>query len=66
MKIERAAFPGWNDHPVYRVWSFSDFTELSKWMDENSVNKFLLSAGGRNGYVFQIRDNHAWFALRWL
>jgi hypothetical protein len=65
MKVKPTTYPGWNTYPVYRVKSYDDMIEISKWMNKNKVDSFLLSSGV-NGYTFQVRKNHEWFALRWL
>ena len=65
MKIQRTSYPGWNNHPVYCVSTSEDWWELGQWMRQNSVEYFLLSSGSP-GYTFQIRENHSWFALRWV
>ena len=65
MKVERTTFPGWSNHPSYLVRSYDDYLEVSKWMNKNQVENFLLSSGSY-GYTFQVRKNHEWFALRWL
>ncbi len=64
MKVERSGYSGWNDYPVYRVSLFQDWLDLIGWMKENRVEHFLLSSG-YSGYVFQVKSNHEWFALRW-
>lgn len=61
-KVERTTFPGWNKHPVYSCRA-EHYEELTQWMRENQVDEFLLESGLR--YVWQVRTNHAWFALRW-
>jgi hypothetical protein len=62
--VERSGYSGWNDYPVYRVRSFQDWLDLIGWMKENHVEHFLLSSG-YGGYVFQVKSNAEWFALRW-
>jgi hypothetical protein len=65
MKIEPTTYPGWNNYPVYRVKSYDDYVEICSWMNKNKVESFLLGTGSI-GYIFQVRKNHEWFALRWL
>ncbi len=65
MKVEAHSYPGWSDHPSYRVSTFEDWKELCFWMYKWKVEHFLLSSGS-NGYVFQVRKNHEWFVLKWL
>lgn len=65
MKIEKTKYPGWDQHPVYRVGSFSDYQSIRDWMDQNIVEHFLLSSGGL-GYTFQVKSKHDWFMLKWL
>ena len=55
-KVEKTSYPGWN--------KTEDWREVSSWMYENESDHFLLSSGS-SGYVFQVRANHEWFALRW-
>jgi hypothetical protein len=62
--VESSSYSGWNDYPVYRVRSFQDWLDLIGWMKENHVEHFLLSSG-YGGYVFQVKTNAEWFALRW-
>lgn len=64
MKVERTSYPGWSNHPAYRVSSYSDYLEISAWMCKNKIESFLLSSGS-GGYTFQIKNNHDWFLLRW-
>ena len=66
MKIEKTGYAGWNNYPVYRVRSFQDWEELTRWMRANGVEHFLLSSSSSMGYTFQVKHNHEWFALRWL
>ena len=65
MKVEPWSYPGWSDYPSYRVKTFQDWLDICSWMFKNNVEHFLLSSGG-NGYVFQVKNNREWFALRWL
>lgn len=65
MKVVPTSYPGWNNYPSYLVRDYDDYIEVSKWMNKNKVESFLLSSGS-NGYTFQVRKNHEWFALRWL
>ena len=66
MKIESTTYHGWtNQQSVYRVKTYDDFIEISKWMQLNGVNNSLLSSG-LNEYIFEVRDNHEWFILKWL
>jgi hypothetical protein len=65
MKIESTSYPGWNNHPTYRVSTFSEWKELCFWMYKNKVEHFLLSSGS-TGYIFQVKKNNEWFTLRWL
>lgn len=64
-KVEKTSYPGWNNFPVYQCAKTEDWREVSSWMYENESDHFLLSSGS-SGYVFQVRANHEWFALRWL
>ena len=64
MKVEPTSYPGWGNHPAYRVNSFNDYMEICRWMHEWRVEHFLLSSGS-SGYTFQVRENKEWFALRW-
>jgi len=63
MKVERTTFPGWSDHPLYRVKTQADYRTIGQWMCENECDDFLVSSGSY-GYVFQVRKNHDWFLLR--
>ncbi len=65
MKIESTSYPGWNNHPCYRVSTFKEWMELCQWMYKWKVEHFLLSSGS-TGYTFQIRENHEWFVLKWM
>ena len=65
MKVELCRYSGWNDYPSYRVRMFQDWLDIYDWMNKNDVEHFLLSSGG-NGYEFQVKTNHEWFALKWL
>jgi hypothetical protein len=64
MKVERTTYPGWTNHPAYRVSKIQDWFEICAWMNCNKVEHFLLSSGS-SGYVFQVRDNKEWFMLKW-
>ena len=64
-KVEKTSYPGWNNHPVYRCMKTDDWHEITSWMYKNGCDHFLLSSGS-TGYVFQVRENHDWFLLRWL
>lgn len=64
MKVESTSYPGWSNHPAYRVSTFEDWLEICQWMHKNKVEHFLLSSGS-SGYTFQVRDNKEWFMLRW-
>jgi hypothetical protein len=65
MKVESVSYPGWGNHPSYRVPSYDDYIEISSWMYKFKVEHFLLSSGS-TGYIFQVRKNRDWFALKWL
>lgn len=62
--VEKTSYPGWNKYPVYKCNKTDDWYEVSTWMHQNDCDPFLLSSGS-TGYVFQVRDNHAYFVLRW-
>lgn len=64
MKVEKATFHGWDHHPVYRVRNYDDWCTLHTWMEQNECAGDLISSGGR-GYIFQVKQNHDWFVLRW-
>lgn len=64
MKVVKSSFPGWNNFPVYTCERTDDWFEVSKWLDKNGCDHFLLSSGS-NGYTFQVRKNYDWFLLRW-
>lgn len=65
MKVERTHFAGWDyEYPVYRVRSYDDYRSVCEWMIQNECDEFLVGSGS-NGYFFQVRLNHEWFALRW-
>lgn len=64
MKVERTTYPGWGNHPSYRVKSLDDYIEICRWMYNNKVEHFLLSSGS-GGYTFQVRDKKEWFMLKW-
>lgn len=64
MKVEPTSYPGWNNHPCYRVENFQDWLDICAWMYKNKVEHFLLSSGS-SGYTFQVRDRKEWFMLRW-
>lgn len=58
-----------DDHPRYQVSSYKEFCEITQWMLENQVDYSMCSplpGYAVEVYVFQIRSNHHWFALRWL
>ena len=63
-KVEKKSYPGWDKFPVYCCKTTNDWKEVSSWMYENNCDPFLLSSGS-TGYVFQVRENYAWFVLRW-
>ena len=63
-KVEKTSYPGWNKFPVYQCRRTDDWHEISSWMYKNGCDPFLLSSGG-TGYIFQVRENFSWFALRW-
>ena len=63
--VERSGYSGWNDYPVYKVRSFENWKDICAWCYRNKVEYFLLSSGIQ-GYTFQVKSNHEWFALRWL
>jgi hypothetical protein len=66
MKIISTMYSGWtNQQSVYAVKTYDDFIEISKWMQLNGVDNKLLSSGF-NGYIFEVRNNHEWFILKWL
>ena len=65
MIAERTTYCGWNDYPVYLVREYNDYRSIAAWLRQNECDEFLLSTGP-NGYIFQIRKNHEWFALRWV
>lgn len=65
MKIEKSGFDGWNNYPVYRVFTHRDYDEITRWMRSNGVEHFLVSSGSL-GYTFQIKHNYEWFKLKWL
>lgn len=64
MKIKLRRTAEWVQHPIYTVSTFKDYEEITRWMRANGVEHFLLSSGF-NGYTFQVKHNHEWFALRW-
>lgn len=64
MKVESTTWPGWPGYPVYRVTNCRDYLKISDWMYQNNVDYIDLSAGS-SGYIFQVRDNIEWFALKW-
>lgn len=64
MNVERTMYPGWPGYPVYRVTNSKDYREITEWMYKNKVEYFDLSTGS-SGYVFQVRNNIEWFALKW-
>lgn len=64
MKVESTSYPGWAGYPTYIVRTFQEWLDIYGWMRENKVEHFLLSSGS-NGYIFQVRENKEWFALRW-
>lgn len=49
----------------YFVKTFQEFLEIMSWMKENNV-VYLHESRTQHGYGFSIRQNFAWFALRWL
>ena len=63
-KVEKTSYPGWNNFPVYQCKKTDDWHEVSTWMHKNECEPFLLSSGS-TGYVFQVRENHFLFALKW-
>ena len=65
MKVKRTNYPGWNNHPTYRVHTTQDWWEVCQWMYRNQVEHSLLSSGS-NGYTFQVYDRQAWFDLKWI
>jgi hypothetical protein len=64
-KVLKSSFPGWNNHPVYQCSETDHWYEVSQWLHKNACDHNLLSSGS-HGYIFQVRKNHEWFALRWL
>lgn len=64
MRVERTNYSGWPDYPVYLVREYKDYCVVAEWMWQNECDEFLLS-GGSSGYIFQVKQNHEWFALRW-
>lgn len=64
IKVEKTNYPGWSKFPVYRCAKLDDYHEVVDWMYRNESDPFLLSSGS-TGYVFQVRENHDWFLLRW-
>lgn len=65
MKIIKTTYPGWINHPVYKCKNSDDYDEVRAWMYQNNCDPFMLSSGSC-GYVFQVRNNHEWFLMRWL
>lgn len=65
MKLTKTTYPGWNRYPVYEVYNRDDYIEIDRWMAQNECDSFLLSSGGTEHYIFQVRNNHEWFILRW-
>jgi hypothetical protein len=49
---------------MYRCRHFEDYQELTRWMFASGV-KYFLWASGSDGYIFDVRDNAAWFELKW-
>jgi hypothetical protein len=64
MKIEKTSYPGWSNHPCYRVSTRDSYMEICRWMYQNEVEHFMLSSGS-GGYTFQVKSNKEWFALKW-
>lgn len=65
MIVEQYNYPGWSNHPSFRIKSYNDFIDVCEWMHQNKVEHFLLSSGS-NGYIFQVRKGLDWFLLRWV
>jgi hypothetical protein len=63
MRVNKTTYPRWNNHPVYEC-KLEDYNEVKNWMYQNNCDPFLLSSGA-HGYIFQVRNNHLWFVLRW-
>ena len=66
MQIERYEFNHWaSKYPMFRCRTWNSYQEIVRWMRKNSVEHFLWSSGS-DGYVFDVRANAEWFALRWI
>ena len=64
MRVQRTTYLGWPDYPVYHVYNYKDYCVVAEWMRQNECDEFLLGSGP-DGYTFQVKQNHEWFALRW-
>lgn len=62
--VTKTTYLGWNNYPCYHVRTYQEYRIVSKWMQENHCEEFVLSSGS-GGYTFQVRSNHEWFLLRW-
>lgn len=62
--VKTTHYPGWFNHPVYECKNSDDYNIVRAWMYQTNCDPFLLSSGA-GGYVFQVRNNHEWFIMRW-